>query len=410
MRYAHIHGFAVQRRRIASGEEEAVIAFRPERFIDYLNAAAGGHGHSDLQLLTWGEGHKQMSFDLAYTTQMGRAFKGDSRSLLKANEIEDGSVDLIFTSPPFALTRPKDYGNKKQAEYIEWFSSFIEGFKRIMSPTGSLVVDIGGSYLPGSPIRSTYHFELAVTLGRQFQLCQEFYWYNPAKLPAPVQWTNIERSRVKDSVNLVLWYAQDAAKTKANNRRVLKAYSTSMKSLLRNGYQVRKRPSNHDISNKFIRDNKGAIPPNLLGFASQDQTGMDLEGDAFETQFDNLVSISNTASSTRYLEACKRLRVKPHPARFPIGLPAFFIHFLSEPGDLVFDPFAGSNTTGDAAEQAGRRWVACDLDADGTYVYTSASRFDGVTFEAGFEIPEMGNWEPAASRVSPIGARRKGDS
>lgn len=338
--------------------------------------------------------------EIGYTTDYGTAYRGDSRDLMRGEALDPESVDLIFTSPPFALTRPKDYGNKSQGDYLSWFETFIAGFKRVLAPTGSLVIDIGGSYESGSPIRSTYHFELAVMLSKHFEMCQEFYWYNPAKLPTPAQWTNIERSRVKDSVNLVLWLAKDAAKTKAHNRRVLKAYSKSMKSLLKSGYQVRKRPSNHDISDKFAKDNNGAIPPNLLGFAPEDAQG-DLLGEPFDTLFDNLISIANTASSTQYLQACKEAKLKPHPARFPMGLPAFFIQFLTEPRDLVFDPFAGSNTTGDVAQRLGRHWAACDIDEEQTYLLTSSFRFPDIVPGPALEKSLEGEWDPEAYHVGP---------
>src|SRR5438128_2921484 len=99
---------------------------------------------------------------LVYSTKLGKAFQGDARELLRGGCLKAHSVDLMFTSPPFALTRPKDYGNKTQAEYGEWFESFVPVFAEMLSPTGSLVIDIGGSYLPGGPRRSTYHFELAL--------------------------------------------------------------------------------------------------------------------------------------------------------------------------------------------------------------------------------------------------------
>src|SRR5205823_4219285 len=137
-----------------------------------------------------------------------------------------------------------------------------------------------------------YHFELATMLARHFELCQEFYWFNPAKLPSPAEWTNIKRFRVKDSVNLILWFAKNSAKAKADNRRVLRRYSASMQSLLRNGYQIRQRPSNHDISQKFLFDNRGSIPPNLLGFVSESIDALDVEGDPFETVFDNILSLA----------------------------------------------------------------------------------------------------------------------
>jgi len=340
---------------------------------------------------------KQQEFQVAYRTEHGTAYQGDSRDLLGSAEVTEESVDLIVTSPPFALTRKKDYGNEDADEYVEWFLSFVEPFKRVLKPSGSLVIDIGGAYLPGRPQRSTYHFQLAVELGRELDLCQEFYWYNPAKLPSPAEWVNVRRMRVKDSCNLVLWLAKDSLNTKADNRRVLKRYSASMEALLKNGYQYRQRPSNHDVSAKFMKRNDGAIPPNLLGSADEQA---ELEGEIFESLFPNLLALSNTSSNDRYLRLCKEHGIKPHPARFPVGLPAFFIEFLTEPGDVVLDPFAGSNVTGEAAETLGRSWISCDLDTDReqdhSYVRASAFRFEEAALSKAFDFTPAGDWGPKA--------------
>lgn len=342
----------------------------------------------------------QPPFELAYRTSRGRAFRGDSRDLLTSRRVRPGSVDLIMTSPPFALTRKKDYGNEDATEFVSWFESFVEPFQRVLKETGSLVIDIGGAYLPGRPQRSTYHFELAVALGRHFELCQEFYWFNPAKLPAPAEWVNVRRQRVKDSVNLVLWFAKDAEKAKADNRSVLRRYSASMESLLKAGYQYKKRPSGHDISGNFSKRNAGAIPANLLGSSESPD---EFEGEAFESAFPNLLSISNTSSNDNYQRACKERGLKPHPARFPLGLPAFFIEFLTDPNDLVLDPFAGSNVTGEAAEELSRRWVSCDLDREGkqrgTYVRTSALRFPNAKLEPSFDFEPTGTWAKQAAQA-----------
>lgn len=307
-----------------------------------------------------------------------------------------------MTSPPFALTRQKAYGNLQGDSYLEWFLSFVEPFKRVLAEHGSLVIDLGGAYLPGRPVRSTYHWQLAIELAKQFDLCQEFYWYNPAKLPSPAEWVNVRRTRVKDSLNLVLWLAKNADKTLANNARVLKRYSESMHALLRNGYQHRRRPSGHDMSGNFMADHGGAIPPNLLGFLhyQQDYERLaaepwgDLDGEVFESLFPNLVAIANTASNDLFLRRCRAHGFKPHPARFPLGVPAFFIEFLTDsPERTVLDPFAGSNTTGAAAETLGRRWIACDLDREGNrtgdYVRGSALRFQNPRLAPGHELREV---------------------
>jgi site-specific DNA-methyltransferase (cytosine-N4-specific) len=60
-------------------------------------------------------------------------------------------------------------------------------------------------------------------------------------------------------------------------------------------------------------------------------------------------------------------------------VPRFFIEMLTDQGDLVVDPFAGSNVTGQVAESLDRRWVAIEIDRD--YLEGSAIRFEGLQFE-----------------------------
>ena len=289
-------------------------------------------------------------FEPYYQTIYGATYLGDSLQLLK--HLPDKSINLILTSPPFALTRKKEYGNKDADEYVDWFLEFAKHFKRILKNDGSFVVDLGGAYLPGHPVRAIYQFELLVRLCKElgFFLAQDFYHYNPSRLPAPAEWVNVRRIRVKDSVNVV-WWLSVSEYPKANNRNVLKPYSDSMKQLLENGYKAKLRPSGHDISTKFNIDNQGAIPPNLL-------------------------TLANTESNSAYLRRCKEAGVKPHPARFPLDFPRFFIEFLTDKGDIVLDPFAGSNTTGQAAELLNRKWMAFEIDE--TYLMGSVYRFQEV--------------------------------
>src|SRR6267154_493383 len=120
------------------------------------------------------------------TTTNGRIFLGDSLSLFP-RVISDESVDLIMTSPPFGLVRKKDYGNVDANKYVKWFRPFGEAFYKSLKKSGSLVIDIGGAWIPGQPTRSLYQYELLIMLVEEFgfHLCQEHYWWNPAKLPTP---------------------------------------------------------------------------------------------------------------------------------------------------------------------------------------------------------------------------------
>jgi site-specific DNA-methyltransferase (cytosine-N4-specific) len=261
-----------------------------------------------------------------------------------------------MTSPPFALIKKKEYGNEDSEEYIDWFMKFVPHFKQILEPSGSLVIDIGGTWIKGLPVKSTYQYKLLLKLCENgFYLAQDFYHYNPAKLPTPAEWVTIRRLRAKDAVNNVWWLVLDPF-ADADNKRVLKPYSESMVNLIKNGYKPNLRPSGHDISDKFQKDNGGAIPPNLI-------------------------EIANTESNSFYLKKCKEENIKPHPARFPIELPDFFIKYLTNENELVIDPFAGSNVTGEASEKLNRKWMGIELNYE--YIVGSKFRFNKFIETAG---------------------------
>ena len=285
-----------------------------------------------------------------YTTHHGAAYCGDALELLK--QLEDNSINLVITSPPFALQRKKEYGNKEQVEYVEWLAQFATLVLRKLRDDGSFILDLGGAYQKGVPVRSLYQFRVLLHLCDEigFHLAEEFYWHNPSKLPSPIEWVNKRKIRAKDAVNTIWWLSKTAF-PKANVRHVLTEYSPRMKKLLEAPdafYTAKKRPSGHDISARFGKDNGGSIPSNLL-------------------------QIPNSESNSPYLARCKLLGIKGHPARFPAKLPEFFIRFLTEPNDLIIDIFAGSNTTGFVAEQEGRRWLSFELNQ--AYLAASFLRF-----------------------------------
>ena len=203
--------------------------------------------------------HSPMHFDPLYQTKLGKAYCADSLDFMRA--MPGGQVDLVLTSPPYALHFKKEYGNADQKEYVKWFLPFAEQIKRVLTPHGSFVLNVGGSWTPGAPIRSLYHFRLLLALCDElgFELCQEFFWYNPAKMPAPAEWVNVRRIRVKDSVEYIFWLSPSKF-PKADNSRVLQAYSKDMERLIRRGIKQTKRPSGHNITPKFSQDRGGSIP------------------------------------------------------------------------------------------------------------------------------------------------------
>lgn len=278
---------------------------------------------------------KPATASVFHATKHGKIYQGDSLEVMRS--MKANSVDLIMTSPPFGLTRKKEYGNAREDAYLEWFRPFAKQFHRILKNSGSVVIDLGGAWKPGAPVRSLYHFKLLIMLCDEFgfHLAQDFYWWNPSKLPTPAEWVNIRRIRVKDAINTV-WWLSKSEWPRASNRRVLQPYSPSMEALLANGYKAKLRPSGHDISEKFSINNGAAIPPNLI-------------------------AIPNTESNSAYMRYCQERKIKVHPARFPAALPEYFIRMLTDAGDKVIDPFAGSCVTGEVAERLGRKWVCSEL-------------------------------------------------
>src|SRR5712692_5075262 len=200
----------------------------------------------------------------SYTTSLGAAFAGDSRELMA--RLPDASVQLIFTSPPYALHFKKEYGNVHKDEYVEWFLRFARHFHRVLATDGSFVLNIGGSYNEGAPTRSLYHFKLLIALVEEvgFHLAQECFWFNPAKMPMPAEWVTVRRIRIKDSVEYV-WWLSKTPWPKASNVRVLKEYSPDMIRLSRRGVRPTIRPAGHVIRDAFDKgEGGGAIPPNVV--------------------------------------------------------------------------------------------------------------------------------------------------
>lgn len=279
-----------------------------------------------------------------YTTPLGEAYLGDAGSLLK--HVPDGTVDLVLTSPPFALTRPKAYGNKSEGDYADWFLPFASEVKRVLAPRGSFVLEMGWAYRPGRPVRSLYNVETLLRLcdEQDWVLAQEFHWFNPTKLPSPAEWVTVRKIRVKDAVSPIWWLAktEDPRADWSNVRLDMDLYA----------------PTPIDPS----------CDPGSLWFG--DET---LPATRDEQIPSNLLEIANTSSNSWYQRCCRGLDIEAHPARFPERLPAFFIRGITAPGALVLDIFCGSNTVGYVAQALGRRWAAFEKRPQ--YLAASAFRF-----------------------------------
>lgn len=320
-----------------------------------------------------------LSAYIGYTTSSGKCICGDSLELL--NLLDDNSINLVITSPPFALQRKKAYGNESQDQYVDWLCAFGKIVYQKLKDDGSFVVDIGGAYEKGQPTYSLYQFKTLIKLCDEvgFHLAQPFYWHNPSALPAPIEWVNKRKLRAKTSVNTVWWLCKYPF-CKADITKVLAPYSARMKQLISDPEGFIKeegtiRPSGHILGkSSWTKNNGGSIPSNLL-------------------------QISNSESNSQYLRYCKKLEIKSHPARFPAGLPEFFIKFLTNEGDLVVDIFSGSNTTGQIAEKLNRKWISFDISQE--YIAASVFRFSRSDREAKENYSRIMNGENVIIHETP---------
>jgi site-specific DNA-methyltransferase (cytosine-N4-specific) len=284
-----------------------------------------------------------------FVTDRGAALYGHCEDAVGL--LDDQSVNLIFSSPPYPLLLQKAYGNRDEIAYVDWFLRLAETWPRKLTGDGSVVLNLGDAWRRGEPTLSLYQERLLIRLEDELglKLCQRFAWQNPAKMPVPAQWVTIKRVRVKPSLENIYWLSP-SEHPYADNRAVLTPYSESMKKVIRNGGQkASKSPAGYNkAAGCFATENGGAIPGNLI-------------------------VAPNTESNSHYIRSCKERGLPVHPARFPAAVPEHFIKLTTRPNDLVFDPFGGSQTTGAVAERLGRRWVTSECMLD--YIEGGRARF-----------------------------------
>ncbi len=272
--------------------------------------------------------------------------------------IEDNSLNLIFTSPPYPLNHPRAYGNLKGAEYLDWLIRLLETWMPKLAKDGSIVLNLMDTYIEGAPFVDLYQERLLLRLNDDLgvKLCQRYAWHNPCKMPA-ASWVTINRIRVKQTLENIFWLSPSDAPF-ADNRQVLKPYSRKYQSTLSNGKERQAlRPMGYGFhEGQHLKDNGGSIPGNLLTFAHSTSTGP-------------------------YFDGCRKSGLPIQPARMPKEIPSYFIKLLTRMFDTVWDPCAGSITTGEAAEELGRYWIATERIRE--YVQGAAFRFPNARLIAG---------------------------
>ena len=276
-------------------------------------------------------------------TELGRTICGDSLEEMKS--LPDESVDLCVTSPPYDLTAPRAYGNEQGRAYIDWLIPFCQEIQRLLKPTGSFVLNISSGWNGQEKKATQYRVLLELIDGLGFHLAQDCHWWNVKAAPGGRATTTHDRLVPSHEA---VWWLSKTLYPKADNRKVLTAYRMSNP-----GSKSEKprhtSPSGHTHKGTSMADNGGALPRSVLAFAG-------------------------VSSVSHYRTRCLEEGVEQHPARFPDTLPEFFIRFLTDPADLVLDPFAGSLTTGAVAERLGRRWLCIEQDPE--YIQGGRVRFE----------------------------------
>lgn len=282
-----------------------------------------------------------------YETDSGTALWATAEAA--AAVIGDDTINLILTSPPYPLNKPKSYGNLRGQAYLDWLLDLSSEWKRMLVDDGSLVLNLGEVWNRGEPTVNLYQERLLIKLVDDlgFNLAQKFVWVNRGKIPSS-EWVTVRKVRVKNVTENIYWLSKTPW-PRVRTGAVLRAYSDRMKKLIAKGGEYRRlRPSGHgDTRGAFGRDNGGSLPFNII-------------------------EASNSASSDEYHRSCREQQLPCHPARFPREIPRFFIEMLTEPGQIVYDPFYGSGETGAAAEELGREW----LGSERALKYLSGSKFN----------------------------------
>lgn len=248
---------------------------------------------------------------------------GDSKDVLKT--LPDNSVNLIFTSPPYADQRKTTYGGVHPDKYVEWFLPISMELLRVLKPNGTFILNIKEKVVNGE--RSTYVMELILEMKKQGWLwTEEFIWHK--KNCYPGKWPN----RFRDAWERLLQFNKDKKFNMYQNE-VMVPMGDWAKTRLKNLSDTDKKRDESKVGSGFGK--------NISNWLTRDK--------AYPT---NVLHLSTECSN------------KKHSAAFPEELPKWFINLFTQPGDIVLDPFMGSGTTNIVAQRMDRSSIGIELLPD----------------------------------------------
>ena len=249
-----------------------------------------------------------------------KLYLGDCKTEL--SKLSDGSIDLIFTSPPYADQRKNNYGGVNPDKYVEWFLPITKELFRVLKKDGTFILNIKEKVVNGE--RSTYVIELILEMKKQGWLwTEEFIWHKKNSYPG--KWPN----RFRDSWERLLQF---------NKNRKFNMYQDEV--MVEIGDWAKNRLKNLSETDK-LRD-------------------VSKVGSGFGKNISNWVG-RNKVYPTNVIHLSTECNNKNHCATFPESLPEWFIKLFTKQEDVVLDPFMGSGTTNIVAKRMGRSTIGIDI-------------------------------------------------
>lgn len=285
---------------------------------------------------------------LAWSTDSGVALWAHAEDV--ASAIEHGSLQLVFTSPVYPIQSGRDYGKMTPAVWLDWMTRLTRLWADLITDDGIIALNIGDVHIPGIPAMSPvlYRYMLACIDDLGLYEQQADYWLNPTKL-GNIQWTAKDRRIPKGAIEHVKYLSKHPFPKRSVEEVLVPRRSSAARVAADRKRLVENRPSGYDIRPAAFHGEGDAIPPNLI-----------VAGGA--------------PSNDAYARRCRRAGLRLHPARFPEALPERVILQCTDPGDTVYDPMAGSGTTGAVAARLGRRFMVTEPML--VYVEGQMLRFD----------------------------------
>lgn len=297
---------------------------------------------------------------VAFSTRLGVALWSRVEDAFSAPL--DVPISLAITSVPYVLRKPRAYGGPQAHEYVDFIVRAMEPMVKNLRDGASICLNIGNdSFEPGSPARGLYRERLVIALHDRLglSLMDTLIWNQIDRAPGPIQWASKQRVQLNYGYEPIVWLTNNPSKVRSDNRRVLQPHTERHLALIAAGGEKRTASyadDSHTIrASAFGKRTPGRIPRNVLNFAH------------------------NCKEHSHYRKRTRQLGLPVHGAMFPPALVKFLIEFLSEPGELVVDGFAGSLTTAAVAESLGRLWMASETIWE--YIRGGAERFDPDSIE-----------------------------